>query len=72
VLRPSQAVIVAHNHLRGVSTVPGDCQVVLDDAKVFNDKFQEWEDYHNYHRPHGARDGQTPYERLRQKTQTRP
>jgi hypothetical protein len=22
------------------------------------------EDYHNYHRPHGALDGQTPYERL--------
>ena len=46
--------------------------VVLDDAKVFNDKLQEWEDYYNYHRPHGALDGQTPYERLRQKTQTRP
>jgi transposase InsO family protein len=24
----------------------------------------EWEDYYNYHRPHGALDGQTPYERL--------
>jgi hypothetical protein len=22
------------------------------------------EDYYNYHRPHGALDGQTPYERL--------
>jgi transposase InsO family protein len=42
--------------------------VVLDDAKVFNDKLQEWEDYYNYHRPHGALGGQTPYERLRQKT----
>jgi transposase InsO family protein len=42
--------------------------VVIDDAKVFNDKLQEWEDYYNYHRPHGALDGQTPYERLRQKT----
>jgi transposase InsO family protein len=46
--------------------------VVLDDAKLFNDKLQEWEDYYNYHRPHGALAGQTPYERLRQKTQTRP
>ena len=46
--------------------------VVLDDAKLFNDKLQEWEDYYNYHRPHGALGGQTPYERLRQKTQTRP
>jgi transposase InsO family protein len=46
--------------------------VVLDHAKPFNDKLQEWEDYYNYHRPHGALAGQTPYERLRQKTQTRP
>jgi Integrase core domain len=42
--------------------------VVIDDTKMFNDKLQEWEDYYNYHRPHGALDGQTPYERLRQKT----
>jgi hypothetical protein len=27
-----------------------------------------WEDYYNYHRPHGALDGQTPYERLLSKT----
>jgi transposase InsO family protein len=46
--------------------------VVLDDARVFNDKLQEWEDYNNHHRPHGALGGRTPYERLRQKTQTRP
>src|SRR5512133_3094838 len=44
---------------------------LIDDAKVFNDKLQEWEDYYNYHRPHGALAGQTPYERLRQKTQSR-
>jgi transposase InsO family protein len=43
--------------------------VLIDDAQVFNDKLQEWEDY-NYHRPHGALGGQTPYERLRQKTST--
>jgi transposase InsO family protein len=46
--------------------------VVIDDAKVFNDKLQEWEDCYNYHRPHGGLDGQTPYERLKQRTQTRP
>jgi transposase InsO family protein len=46
--------------------------VVIDDANIFNDKLQEWEDYYNYHRPHGGLAGQTPYERLRQKTQTRP
>ena len=45
--------------------------VLIDDAQVFNNKLQEWEDYYNYHRPHGSLDGQTPYERLRQKTQAR-
>jgi transposase InsO family protein len=45
--------------------------VVIDDAKVFNDKLREWEDFYNYHRPHGGLGGQTPYERLRQKTMTR-
>ena len=44
---------------------------VIDDAKVFNNKLQEWEDYYNFHRPHGGLGGQTPYERLRQKTKTR-
>jgi transposase InsO family protein len=44
---------------------------LIDDAKVFNNKLQEWEDYYNYDRPHGALAGQTPYERLRQKTQSR-
>jgi len=42
---------------------------VIDDTRLFTDKLQEWEDYYNYHRPHGALNGQTPYERLRQKTQ---
>jgi hypothetical protein len=36
---------------------------------MFTDKLQECEDYDNYHRPHGALAGQTPYERLRQKAQ---
>jgi len=42
---------------------------VIDDTRLFTEKLQEWEDYYNYHRPHGALGGQTPYERLRQKTQ---
>jgi len=42
--------------------------VVIDDTELFNDKLQEWEDFYNFHRPHGGLDGQTPYERLRQKT----
>ena len=43
---------------------------VIDDTELFNDKLQEWEDFYNFHRPHGGLDGQTPYERLRQKTTT--
>ncbi len=46
--------------------------MVIDEAKVFNNKLKEWEDYYNYHRCHGGLNGQTPYERLREKTQTRP
>ena len=42
--------------------------VLIDDTQLFTDKLQEWEDYYNYHRPHGGLGGQTPYERLRQKT----
>ena len=41
---------------------------VSDDIHLFNEKLREWEDYYNYHLPHGALDGQTPYERLLQKT----
>jgi transposase InsO family protein len=45
--------------------------VVIDDAQVFNDKLREWENFYNYHRPHGSLDGQTPYERLKQRTLAR-
>ena len=41
---------------------------ISDDIHLFNDKLREWEDYYNYHRPHGALGGQTPYERLLEKT----
>lgn len=37
---------------------------IADDIHLFNDKLREWEDYYNFHRPHGALGGQTPYERL--------
>ena len=37
---------------------------IADDIHLFNEKLREWEDYYNYHRPHGTLDGQTPYERL--------
>ena len=41
---------------------------ISDDIQLFNQKLREWEDYYNYHRPHGALDGQTLYERLLAKT----
>ena len=45
---------------------------ISDDIHLFNDKLREWEDYYNYHRPHGALGGQTPYERLVAKTRAEP
>ena len=30
-------------------------------------KLAEWENFYNYHRPHGAFQGKTPYEALREK-----
>ena len=44
--------------------------VVIDDTGLFTDKLQEWENFYNFQRPHGALGGQTPYERLRQKATT--
>lgn len=41
---------------------------ISDDIRLFNAKLREWEDYYNFHRPHGALAGQTPYERLLAKT----
>ena len=40
-------------------------------SELFNQKLQEWPDFYNYARPHGSLGGQTPYERLRQKTAPR-
>ena len=42
--------------------------VVIDEAQLPKDKLAERQDFYNYDRPHGALGGQTPYERLRQKT----
>ena len=41
---------------------------ISDDIHLFNEKLREWEDYYNYHRPHGALQGLTPYERLIEKS----
>ena len=32
-----------------------------------NELLREWEDFYNYNRLHAAPDGQTPYERFREK-----
>jgi transposase InsO family protein len=42
--------------------------VVIDDTGLFNVRLKEWENSYNFHRPHGALEGQTPYERLREET----
>ena len=38
--------------------------VVIEAVGGFNHKLQEWENFYNYDRPHGALAGQSPYERL--------
>ncbi len=38
--------------------------VVIDDTGLFSVRLKEWEDFYNFHRPHGAPGGQTPYEGL--------
>lgn len=45
--------------------------VVIDDTELFNDRLQEWERFYNFNRPHGGLGGQTPYERLRDRTRAR-
>ena len=45
--------------------------VVIDDAELINERLLAWVRSYNSERPHGALGGQTPYERLRQKTKAR-
>jgi len=41
---------------------------ISDNIHQFNDKLRPWEGYYNYHCPHGALQGQIPFERLIEKT----
>jgi transposase InsO family protein len=41
--------------------------VVIDNSRLFNEKLQDWENFYNFHRPHGSFRGQTPFERLQEK-----
>jgi hypothetical protein len=34
--------------------------VVIDNTGLFNERLQEWENFHNFSRPHGGLGGQTP------------
>ncbi len=40
-----------------------------DDVDL-NKKLEEWESFYNYHRPHSAHSGKTPYEILKEKMQS--
>ncbi|MFI5283257.1 MAG: hypothetical protein ACHQ0J_09035, partial [Candidatus Dormibacterales bacterium] len=42
--------------------------IVVDNTELFNQRLQEWEHFYNFDRPHGGLGGQTPYERLRERT----
>ena len=41
--------------------------LVIDDTNLFIKKVWEWETFYNYSRPHAGLNGQTPYERFREK-----
>lgn len=43
--------------------------VVISNLDEFNERLAVWETLYNYDRPHGSLDGQTPYERLRERLQ---
>ena len=43
--------------------------VVISTAEEFNQRLEKWERFYNYERPHGAMNGQTPYEKFRSKLQ---
>ena len=46
--------------------------VVIDDTALFNDKLHEWEDFYNYHRPHGASAARPPTNDSGRRPQRRP
>lgn len=41
---------------------------MIDELGLFSERLREWENFYNFDRSHGSLGGQTPGERLRQKT----
>jgi len=39
--------------------------IVISDMDEFNKRLAHWQNYYNYHRPHGSLGGETPYEKLK-------
>ena len=37
---------------------------MIDDTNQLNDRLREWENFYNYHHPHGGLNGRTTYEKL--------
>jgi hypothetical protein len=63
--RPARKVLGQHSDLRrgpafsSAITRPAPRRPGHRQRHLFSEKLQEWEDYYNYHRPHGALGGQT-------------
>lgn len=46
--------------------------VVISGLDELNRRLKTWEHFYNFERPHGGLDGQTPYERLRERLRLAP
>jgi Integrase core domain len=58
---PGQAVPGLRTSMTGALTAD-DVEAACSPCGDSSDKLQEWQDFYNYHRPHGSLGGQTPYE----------
>ena len=53
--------------LQGLDDFPRSCQRLYGGGVDLEAKLSEWERFHDLARPHGAHNGKTPYEALREK-----